>query len=149
MRKVLKITVPSFYHKNKQHYFKIDIAKRTRVKTESEQKAPVDNKRLISLDKTFNDFHQLSQELKNEKYVYIPELPQKTLIATTSDQGLEKRRIDLEDFLKELINNKELRNSREVIKFLGLNTFCPEFLVQCPQLLITNKEKVGYSINLV
>jgi hypothetical protein len=48
-----------------------------------------------------------------------------------------------------LINHKELRNAREVIKFLSLNTFCPEFLVQCPQLLLTSREKANYSINLV
>ena len=48
-----------------------------------------------------------------------------------------------------MINHKELRNAREVIKFLSLNTFCPEFLVQCPQLLLTNREKANYSINLV
>jgi len=48
-----------------------------------------------------------------------------------------------------LINHKELRNAREVIKFLSLNTFCPEFLVQCPQLLLSNREKANYSINLV
>lgn len=69
------------------------------------------------------------KELKDEKYVYVPNLPNKTMISKTSDAALEKRKTELQDFLQTLLQKKELRNSRQVIKFLELNTFCPEFLV--------------------
>ena len=48
-----------------------------------------------------------------------------------------------------LMVNKELRNSREVIKFLELHTFCPEFLINCPSLLFQHKEKVNFYVRLI
>jgi len=48
-----------------------------------------------------------------------------------------------------LISNKELLNSREVIKFLGLNKLCPELLINCPQMLIAKKEELGYYVKIV
>jgi len=55
----------------------------------------------------------------------------------------------LQDYLVCLIENKEVRNSREVIKFLELHVFCPEFLINTPSLLFQEREKTGYVINLI
>ena len=65
----------------------------------------------------------------------------------SSDIDVERRKYELECFLQSLISSKELRNSRELINFLGLHTFCPEFLVNCPQLLFKQKEDSGFCVS--
>jgi len=57
--------------------------------------------------------------------------------------------IDLQHYLQLLIQDKELRNSREVIKFLQLHKFCPEFLINPPCLLFHIKEKQNFQVSLV
>jgi len=62
---------------------------------------------------------------------------------------LDKRKMDLEKYLKILLYDKELRNSREVIKFLELHDFCPEYLVNPPTLMLSTKEKPGFVVSHV
>ena len=52
-----------------------------------------------------------------------------------SQDGLERRRQELNSYIKELINRKDTRNSKEVINFLGLDKFSPEILYQKPKLI--------------
>jgi len=66
----------------------------------------------------------------------VPELPSKTFISMKKKEDLMKRSSDLKLFLKLLLHDKELRNSREVIKFLELDVFCPEYLVNPPSLML-------------
>jgi len=99
------------------------------------------------ISKTFNQFHQLYNDLRQEGYINLPRLPDKTLLQVSSQDGLEKRRQELQTLLQQLIKNKEHMNAREVISFLGLHEFCPELLCGYPQLLYEHKEKAGYSVS--
>ena len=47
-----------------------------------------------------------------------------------------------------MIETKEIRNSRELITFLELNVFCPEFLVNCPTLLYKSQEPSHFCVRL-
>lgn len=47
------------------------------------------------LEKTFNNFHELQEDLKNAGYVSIPELPGKTIFTVSNSAGLDKRRNEL------------------------------------------------------
>jgi hypothetical protein len=58
------------------------------------------------------------------------------VLSVTNQEALDCRRQDLELFLLYILEIKELMNSREVIKFLQLDTFCPEFLVVPPKLIL-------------
>ena len=50
--------------------------------------------------------------------------------------------------MKSIIKNRELRNSRELIQFLELNKFCPEFLINPPLLIYQEMSKTGFYIRL-
>jgi hypothetical protein len=101
------------------------------------------------LNKTFNEFHQLHSDLTNEGYINLPYLPDKTFIQVTNERKLSQRKIELEKYLQGIIKNKELRNSRELVMFLELNTFCPQFLVNCPYLVYKKTEPNNYYVRLV
>lgn len=55
----------------------------------------------------------------------------------------------LEDFLSIIMEDRLLRNSREVIRFLNLDTICPEYLINPPVLVYQTREKHGFVINLL
>jgi hypothetical protein len=86
--------------------------------------------------------------LRSAGYIDIPELPGKTLFSVSNEAGLDRRRYGLQIYLQQLLHVKILRNSPELIKFLELHKFCPEFLVNSPQLLFKGKEKQGYNVAL-
>lgn len=57
--------------------------------------------------------------------------------------------LQLDDFLASLMEDRLLRNSREVIRFLNLDTNCPEILVSPPQLVFQHREKPGFCVSLI
>ena len=106
IQKFLRVSIPSFYTKNNSHYFRIEIKKKVYKKSTGDMNSSASEKtakQIFNVDKTFNEFHDLLKELKDEKYVYVPSLPSKTLIPKTSDSALEKRKGELQDFLQALL----------------------------------------------
>ena len=60
--------------------------------------------------------------------------------------NLEKRKKDLENYLKQLISCKEWKNSRKVIKFLMLQDFFADLIESCPDPLYSGKDKAGFVV---
>jgi hypothetical protein len=52
-----------------------------------------------------------------------------------SIDSLDRRKNELNVYIKELVNRKDTRNSKEVIKFLELDKYAPENLFTKPELL--------------
>jgi hypothetical protein len=101
------------------------------------------------VERTFNDFHKLSTDMKNSNYANVPDLPPKTLLQVKSEKDLQKRKEQLKFFLQIIFESRMLRNSREFIRFLSLDQHCPEFLINPPALLFQDKEKPNYVVSLV
>ena len=70
--------------------------------------------------------------MRAENYIELPKLPHKTILPVKSHDHLEKRRLELTNYLKELIDRRDIRNSIELIKFLKLDMFAPELLINRP-----------------
>ena len=62
-------------------------------------------------------------------------MPPKTFLPVRSNESLERRRAELNTYIRELVNRKEIRNSKELIKFLDLEKFAPEILYNKPELM--------------
>lgn len=99
--------------------------------------------------KTFNDFHKLVSDLKTQNYKNLPDLPSKTILQVKNKQELERRMLQLDDFLACLMEDRLLRNSRELIRFLSLDVHCPEILVNPPSLVFQQREKPGFWVKLI
>ena len=120
----VSIKIPSVSYIKKSHYFKIDIYLKDSKSADH------------TVSKTFNNFHQLQDDLLQEGYINIPDIPGKTLFSVSSQEGLLKRQKDLEMFLNLIAAKSELLNSREYIRFMELDRFKNNLLVNCPQLLV-------------
>ena len=53
----------------------------------------------IEIYRTFNQFHALQLELRNEGYFGLPTLPDKTILPMSNKTNLDKRRRELEAYL--------------------------------------------------
>lgn len=67
--------------------------------------------------------------MKVRAYRNLPKLPQKGMILFKNHEQLERRKHELDTYLKELIERRDTRNSQELIEFLDLDEFCPEILI--------------------
>lgn len=146
----LAVTIAKVFLKDKSYHFLIQLQKKLTQNDGGGPAAGGANDSVIDqseVSRNFNQFHQLYNELRAEGYVNLPRLPDKTLLQVTSEDGLEKRRQELESLLQQLIRNKEHMNAREVVSFLGLHEFCPELLVCYPQLLFEHREKPHHAVS--
>ena len=87
------------------------------------------------MEKRFKEFHALNERLRAKNYIDLPKLPQKTFLPVRNHDQLEKRRQELTLYLRELVNRRDTRNSKEVIKFLHLDKFAPELLIFKPKVI--------------
>ncbi|TNV82742.1 hypothetical protein FGO68_gene9612 [Halteria grandinella] len=87
------------------------------------------------LERKLTEFYSLNEELKVRAYRNLPKLPQKGMILFKNHEQLEKRKHELDTYLKKLIERRDTRNSQELIEFLDLDEFCPEILIQKPQMV--------------
>lgn len=101
------------------------------------------------VERTFNEFHKLSTDLKASNYANVPDLPPKTILQVKSEKELLRRKEQLKFFLQIIFESRMLRNSREFIRFLNLDQLCPEFLINPPALLFQEKEKANYVVSLI
>ena len=60
-----------------------------------------------------------------EIFSQVPQTPGKTLFKVSSIEAIKKRQKDLEKFLKECINRKDIFSTKELKNFLDLETHCP------------------------
>ena len=101
-----------------------------------------DSNRQNQIRKRYSNFFDLRESLVTQGYDNIPTIPPKKLFLLSEDDKRE-RRYGLEQFIKALVNRKDTRNSLQVIKFLELQTFCPEIIFNVPQLLIKKQYSKG------
>ena len=84
----------------------------------------------------YNDFDALNEKLVKEGYPQLPVLPRKRIKLLMTDDNLFERQNGLQQYLRELVNRTDTRNSRHVVQFLNLHEFCPEIIYNVPILLI-------------
>ena len=77
-----------------------------------------------TLDKRYSEFESLYKSLQ-EIFSQVPQTPGKTLFKVSSIEAIKKRQKDLEKFLKECINRKDIFSTKELKNFLDLETHCP------------------------
>ncbi len=77
-----------------------------------------------TLDKRYSEFESLYKSLQ-EIFSQVPQTPGKTLFKVSSIEAIKKRQKDLEKFLKECINRKDIFSTKELKNFLDLEIHCP------------------------
>jgi len=95
----------------------------------------------ISIQKNFNQFHNLHNELKAEGYFGLPDIPAKTVLPVTQKGLLDKRRKDLEVYLKSLVNYREWKNSRQLVKFLNLQDLFSDLIESLPDPIFSFRDR--------
>ena len=98
----LSVAIAKVFLKDKSYHFLIQLQKRLAQSEEGMPKTGGTKDKVIDqseVSRNFNQFHQLYNELRAEGYINLPRLPEKTLLQVTSEDGLEKRRQELESLL--------------------------------------------------
>ena len=92
-----------------------------------------DDKPITDIDKRYSNFVKLHADLQQQGYEDLPILPPKVLLQ--SERNIEARRLQLEQYLRNLAMRKETLNSQLLIDFLDLQIYCPEILIRQPTIL--------------
>ena len=79
------------------------------------------------IEKRFNDFKTLHTNL-SKVYPNLPPIPSITFFKVSSEQSLNKRKADLETFLRECVQRKEVFLNAEFGEFLEIKKNAPEVL---------------------
>jgi WD40 repeat protein len=87
-----------------------------------------------TVEKRYKEFDDLQAALK-KLYSNLPLLPGKTLFPIKTPAEIEKRREELERYLKSMIARDDILNSEQVKKFLQIENNAPEATVNPPKLL--------------
>ena len=87
-----------------------------------------------SLEKRYSEFNDLTQDLK-KKFVasQIPKLPGKTMMKVKKPEALEKRREQLQEYMRTLTKMSDVRHSGEFRKFLEIDIRAPSLSVNLPE----------------
>ena len=63
------------------------------------------------IERRLNEFYSLLEDLKLRAYKDLPKLPAKTLMPIRGAEAQDRRKKELDTFLKDLIQRRETRNS--------------------------------------
>ena len=77
------------------------------------------------MPKRYNEFKTLHTSL-SKIYIDLPPIPGTTFFRVTSTEQLNKRKVDLEQFLRACVNRKEIFLNPEFRQFLALENNAPE-----------------------
>lgn len=88
----------------------------------------------------YNDFHTLNEKL-SVAYHKLPHLPAKTIFSLSAESQIEKRKINLEKYLHELIALENIFFNVYFTEFLKLDQNFPEF-VKIKPLVLCNYETI-------
>ena len=86
------------------------------------------------LPKRYNEFKTLHTSL-SKIYLNLPSIPGTTFFRVTSNKQLNKRKVDLEKFLRACIQRKDIFLNQEFRQFLALDNNAPEVI---PTMLNSN-----------
>ena len=79
------------------------------------------------LPKRYNEFKTLHASL-SKIYINLPPIPGTTFFKVTSTEQLNKRKSDLERFLKECVRRRDIFLNPDFRQFLSLETYAPEVI---------------------
>jgi len=79
------------------------------------------------LPKRYNEFKTLHTSL-SKIYLNLPSIPGTTFFRVTSNEQLNKRKVDLEKFLRACIQRKDIFLNQEFRQFLALDNNAPEVI---------------------
>ena len=88
-----------------------------------------------SLDKRYNDFFEVNEALRAKNYSGLPLLPAKTYFPVRNQIHLLRRKEDLANYIKSVASRSDILNSKEMIKFLEIDSHAPEVLIRPPKLV--------------
>jgi|JI10StandDraft_1071094.scaffolds.fasta_scaffold711631_1 hypothetical protein len=88
----------------------------------------------------YNQFSQLDADIR-KKHPKIPTLPGKTFLKLSASVDLDKRRIELHNYLRDLANRGDMRTNPAFRSFLELDEHIPDSVCYSPL-------KVGQLTNL-
>lgn len=91
------------------------------------------------LEKRFSEFDSLSVKL-NSTHTSVPVLPGKSLFKISAFEALQKRRIELEQFLKECVCRKDIVSNEAFQTFLEINKYAAELIYYSPVKLTQSDE---------
>lgn len=74
-----------------------------------------------TLRKRYSDFEDLHKSLK-VTYTHLPALPGKSLFALKKDADIDKRRLGLDVYIKELVKKNDLYSDPNFAKFLEVSS---------------------------
>jgi hypothetical protein len=119
----LTISIPTFSEKNidKKNvtYYNIEV-----YNNYSKQK--------WGLEKRYNEFSDLRERLA-KLLPNVPQLPGKTMFKVTSYEGLNKRKQQLDQFLKECVLRKDIMTSEAFKEFVEMDSHSPELTANGPE----------------
>jgi WD40 repeat protein len=92
------------------------------------------SKQKWSLEKRYNEFNDLRDKLA-KLLPNVPILPGKTMFKVTSYDGLNKRKLQLEQFLKECVARKDIMTSESFKDFVEIDKHSPELSSHGPEKL--------------
>ena len=86
------------------------------------------------IKRRYNEFHELNEHL-SFNYKTMPKLPAKTFFAVNNDAQIEKRKVDLDKYLIELLALDNILLNVYFTAFLKVEQYFPEFLCPRPMVL--------------
>ena len=88
-----------------------------------------------SVDKRYNDFYHLNESLKSKAFASLPLLPPKTFFPVRDAKQLQRRKEDLANYLRALTAREDILNSKEMVRFLEIDSHASEVLHRAPKLV--------------
>jgi len=73
-----------------------------------------------SVNKRYSDFETLQKSLK-QTFPHLPSLPGKSFFTLKKDADIEKRRVKLETYIKELVQRSDIYSDSQFINFFEVS----------------------------
>lgn len=84
------------------------------------------------LEKRYKEFDSIAKELL-KLCPNVPQMPKKSVFKLSAIEDLNKRRIELEDFIKHCVKRKDIVNNSKFRDFLEIDKHSPELAVNIPE----------------
>ena len=92
-----------------------------------------------TLDKRYSEIDLLHKTI-SKLYPNIPPMPGKTLFKIKNKEQLDKRKSQLETFLRECINRKDIESNESFKAFLEIDKHSPDLVYNAPTIIYENNE---------
>lgn len=96
-----------------------------------------------TIEKSISDFHNLYEKIFI-LHPNIPLIPKNTAFKITSLHVLDKRKFELQNFLRFCFNRKDILLNKDFINFIEIQKFCPKFITYT----ITKEEEIKFDLSV-